>query len=397
MSSEKLYLKKNEERRLRAGHLWIFSNEIDTQKSPLKNFNPGQLVRVTSSSEKELGIAYINPQTLLCARLLTNSPLMKIDENFFAKRIHNALALRERIFKQPYYRLIYGEGDYIPGLIIDRYADTLVLQLNTAGIEQLQTFILSALQKILTPTRIILRNDTQARQLEGLADYSSVVMGDDGPLSIEENNSTFQAQALTGQKTGWFFDQRLNRTRFLNYVKGKNVLDTFCYVGAWGVQAAAAGAKEVHCVDSSTKALEWLKVNAEKNAVAEKIQLYDNDVFEQLQRFNQEKKKFDVIILDPPALIKKKKDLEQGTLAYQRLNELAMQLLLNDGILITCSCSLHLSLEMLINVVRKAGIKTGKKIQIIELGFQGPDHPVHPAIPETSYLKTLICRMTDER
>lgn len=394
MHLEKIYLKKNEERRLKAGHLWIFSNEIDTQKSPLKKFNAGELVVITTSNNKEVGIGYINPHTLLSVRLLTPNAKAQINENFFVQSFFRSLSLRESLFSQPYYRLVFGESDFLPGLIVDRYDDSLVLQLNTAGIEQLQTPIISALQKILAPKRIILRNDSSARTLEGLASNSEILIGDDSPLMVEENIFKFTVPALEGQKTGWFYDQRPNRTRLSNYVKDKRVLDTFCYVGAWSIQAAAWGAREVHSVDSSKKALSWLMANAEQNNVAQKITTYPTDVFDQLKNFQINKEKFDVIVLDPPALIKKKKDLENGMLAYQRLNELAMSIIIDDGILITCSCSLHLSLEMLINVVRKAGVKMNKEVQIIDIGYQGSDHPIHPAIPETCYLKAVFCRIT---
>lgn len=389
-----LYLKKNEERRLKAGHLWIYSNEIDTQRSPLKNFKPGQLVLVSTAHEKMIGTGYINPQSLLAVRLLNKVPTQTIDTKYFSERFTTALALRTRLFEQPYYRLIFGESDYIPGLIVDRYGDTVVLQCNTAGINELQQPIIDAIHKTLSAHRIILRNDANSRLLEGLTSESKILIGDDSPLQIEENNFRFEVPALGGQKTGWFYDQRPNRTKLRHYVRDKRVLDTFCYVGAWSIQAAGYGAQEVHSIDSSEKALTFLKTNANLNKVNHKITTHKADVFDQLKLLQSQQSKFDVIILDPPALIKKKKDLEQGTLAYQRLNEYALSLLTNDSILITCSCSLHLSLEMLINVVRKAGIKMQKNIQILDIGYQGSDHPIHPAIPETNYLKVLFCRIT---
>lgn len=390
MSYPPLFLRRQEERRLKAGHLWIYSNEIDTSKSPLKQFQAGELVQVYNDRQQYLGIGYINPNTLLAARLLSNQS-EEINEYFFQTRIRQALVLRDRIFAKPYYRLIYGESDGLPGLIVDRYGDILVAQITTAGMEKMLPLILAALQSDLKPTHILLRNDSQIRQLEGLTLYTKVASGNDFPTSMTviENDVPFEIVSESGQKTGWFYDHRDNRARLRRYVKNKKILDVFSYVGGWGIQAAAFGAQSVMCVDSSAQAIQQVLINAALNQVSDKVTTICADAFEALKNLQIENQSFDVIILDPPAFIKKRKDQAAGEAAYQRLNELALNLLQPGGILISASCSLHLGADTLLDLIRRASLKTKQSVKILERGFQGPDHPVHPAIPETAYLKAF--------
>jgi 23S rRNA (cytosine1962-C5)-methyltransferase len=389
-----LRLKKQEERRLLAGHLWIFSNEIDVAVTPLRNFQVGQLVRVETKTGRPLGVGYINPNTLLSARLLTRDANAHINQSFFVERFQQALALRESIFDKPFYRLVFGESDGLPGLVVDRYGQYLVAQITTAGMEQLKQIILDALCAVFNPEAVLWRNDSSVRELEGLPIYVETAFGDiPETVLIEENNTQFQVPMMAGQKTGWFYDQRDNRARLQRYVKDKRVLDVFSYVGGWGIQAAMLGAKEVVCVDSSNTAIQFIQKNAELNHKADQVKTLEEDAFVALKNLHQAQEKFDVVILDPPAFIKKRKDSAAGTLAYQRINELGLSLINANGILITSSCSLHLSAEMLRDAVRKASLQTKRDVQILEQGFQAPDHPIHPAIPETGYLKTLVCRV----
>ncbi len=388
-----LQLKKNEERRLLAGHLWVYSNEVDTKATPLTQFTAGQLVQIQAYNGKNLGIGYVNPHTLLCARLLSRIPNTHIDQAFFAGRIQQALAMRQDFFSKPFYRLIFGESDLLPGLVVDRYGDILVVQITTAGMEQQKNHIIAALQETLQPNGILLRNDSSQRELEGLNKYSEVAAGDISEMiELEENDVKFVTSIKSGQKTGWFYDHRENRARMKSLVSGKRVLDLFSYIGGWGIQAACAGAAEVVCVDSSANALEILRQNAKLNNVAEKVQTLCDDAFDQLKVLQTKSEKFDVVILDPPAFIKKRKDLAVGTQAYQRLNELALSLVKSNGILVSASCSLHLTQEMLLDVVRRAGVKQQRQLQLFYQGRQGADHPIHPAIPETAYLKALFFR-----
>lgn len=389
-----IHLKKNEDHRIRNGHLWIYSNEIDTQKSPLSNFEPGELVKVANASGKFLGIAYINPHCLLCARLLTRNSGQDIDEDWMVEKISTALAFRQQYFTEPYYRLVFGESDNLPGLVIDRFDNTYILQFNTAGMERLQDLVLVALEKICKPARIILRNDSSMRELEKLESYTRIFSGENNPLTLKENGASFELPPLSGQKTGWFYDHRVNRYQLKHYVKGKRVLDVFSYVGGWGIEAASFGAQEVSCIDSSATALDVLKTNAARNQVDHCIKLYCEDAFKALEKMSLSGQKFDVVIVDPPAFIKRKKDIPAGKHAYLRINELALKVLTNNGILISSSCSFFLTRDDLREVLQKAATRLNINLQIVAQGSQGPDHPIHPAIPETEYLKTFFCRST---
>lgn len=393
MQPTQLRLKKHEEKRLLQGHLWVYSNEIDTQRTPLAQFTPGQLVEVEDSRGRCLGRGYVNPHTLLCARLLTKDPQQLINTDFLIARIRAALQLREALFAKPYYRLIYGESDYLPGLIVDRYSDLLVVQITTAGMEGLREQIIAALQAVVNPGAILLRNDHSMRLVEGLTQYVTAAAGD--PPSrclVEENEASFWIDPWQGQKTGWFYDHRDNRRQLQRLVRGKQVLDMFSYVGAWAIQAAVYGASAVWAVDSSAPALAKCRENAELNQVQAVLNTVQNDAFDQLKQFAEEKTEFDVIILDPPAFIKKRKDQAQGFLAYKRLNTLALRLLSPQGILITASCSHHLSAEDLQRAILSSSIECQRDLQLLARGHQGLDHPIHPAIPETEYLKALFLR-----
>lgn len=392
MRLEALYLKRNEERRLLAGHLWIYSNEIDTVKSPLKNFQPGDLVEVISAQGKKLGISYLNPKTLLAARFLTKKH-NAIDLDFFLERIGNALKFRELCFSKPYYRLVFGESDYLPGLVVDRFNDILVVQITTWGMERLQDKIIAALVKLLNPTTILLRNDTPIRELEGLKLYTATAHGASKNIaSLIENDVKFKAPILEGQKTGWFYDQRQNRLASSKYVSGKRVLDLYSYIGSFGIEAAVFGASEVCCIDSSAKAIALAKENAELNGVSTKVHCLENDAEKAMSQFKQNREYFDVIALDPPALIKKSKDIVAGSKFYQRLQELALQLLTKSGILVTTSCSMHLNRDAFLSIIRKASLSVDRKVSILEELHQAQDHPIHLAIPETNYLKGFIIR-----
>jgi 23S rRNA (cytosine1962-C5)-methyltransferase len=394
MSYPALKLKKNEDRRVRAGHLWIFSNEVDTRATPLNGFQPGEIVTIMSNSGRPLGSAYVNPHSLICARIFSHHTHQALDAGFFAARIKQALCLREQCFEQPYYRLVYSESDLLPGLIVDRFDDTVVIQISTLGMDLHQATIIQALDDLLQPATIILNNQTRARELEGLELFTKVLKGEPPELlQIIENHTRFEVPAVGGQKTGWFYDHRMNRLAMQKWVKDKRVLDVFSYVGGWGIQAAVAGAQSVNCIEASEPACTMLESNARLNQVLEQIQVTTADAFDALTSLKQNNEKYDVIILDPPAFIKRKKDLKQGTIAYQRLNKLAMQLLTDSGILISASCSFHLSREQHLKVMRDCAQQTGHQLQIIEEGGLGPDHPVHPAIIETAYLSCFTARL----
>jgi 23S rRNA (cytosine1962-C5)-methyltransferase len=388
-----LRLKRNEDRRLHAGHLWVFSNEVDTQQTPLTKFKAGELARVLAHNDKALGLAYVNPKSLISARMLST---WKVPNTaWFAARIRLALELRERLYSEPYYRVVYGESDGLPGLVVDRYGTQCVVQIGTAGMELLKVPIQEAVLQVLKCDALLFKNDSGVREMEGLPSYVETAKGKFGELGlIIEDGLKFNAPLAEGQKTGWFFDQAANRRALSKYVrKGAKVLDVFSYVGAWGVRAAKNGASEVICVDSSAAALELAAKNAENNRL--KLSTRKGDAFDVLEGLAKESTRFDVVIVDPPAFAKRRKDLPKALAAYKRLNQLAMRVLASDGILVSCSCSYHVSAEDLQDAIAKAARATDKHLQILELGGQAPDHPVHPAIPETRYLKTYFCRVTD--
>lgn len=394
MSLPSLRLKANAERRLRAGHLWVYSNEIDTAATPLSLFHAGDQAILEASNGKALGVVAVSPQNLICARLLSRDVKHPLNKSLLVHRLNVALSLREQLFDKPFYRLVYGDSDFLPGLVVDRFGDYLVVQMASATMENHKQDLIEALIKVLKPAGILLKNDSNARDAEGLARYIETAHGQVPEwIALEENGVKFEAPVQDGQKTGWFYDHRLNRARLASYVKGKRVLDLFSYIGGWGVQAAVFGASEVMCVDGSVLALDGVERNAALNNVEEKIICGEGDVFEVLKELKAAEERFDVVIVDPPAFIKRKKDLKNGEAAYRRLNEQAMRLLNKDGILVSASCSMHLPEDDLQNILLQSARHLDRNIQLLERGGQGPDHPVHPAIPETRYIKSLTCRI----
>ena len=388
-----LRLKRNEDRRLHAGHLWIFSNEVDTQQTPLTKFQPGELVRVLAHNDRALGLAYVNPKSLISARMLETWQVP--DAAWLARRVKTALRLRERLYSKPYYRLVYGESDGLPGLVVDRYGAACVVQIGTAGMEMLKDEIVEALEQVLRCESLLFKNDGALRDMEGLPSYVAAAKGRfDECAVVIEDDLEFQAPLAEGQKTGWFFDQAANRRALQKYVrKGARVLDVFSYVGAWGVRAARGGAREVVCIDSSAAALELAADNAQRNGV--QLATLKGDAFEVLEDLAKKGSRFDVVIVDPPAFAKRKKEQPKALAAYKRLNQLALRVTADDGILVSCSCSHHVSADDLQDAIAKAARAADRRLQILEMGGQAPDHPVHPAIPETRYLKSYFCRVND--
>ncbi|MCR1825164.1 class I SAM-dependent rRNA methyltransferase [Pseudomonas oleovorans] len=389
-----LRLKANADRRLRAGHLWVYSNEIDVAATPLHGFAAGDQAVLEAAGGKPLGIVAMSPNNLICARLLSRDVKHVLDKSLLVHRLNVALSLRERLFDQPCYRLVYGDSDLLPGLVVDRFFDILVVQLASATMEAHKDDVLAALIQVCKPSGILFKNDSSARDAEGLERYVATAYGEVPEwVALEENGVKFEAPVIEGQKTGWFYDHRMNRARLAPYVKGKRVLDLFSYIGGWGVQAAAFGASEVFCVDASAFALDGVERNATLNGFAEKVTCVEGDVFAALRELKSAEERFDVVIADPPAFIKRKKDIKNGEAAYRRLNETAMRLLNKDGILVSASCSMHLEEDNLQNILLTSARHLDRNIQLLERGAQGPDHPVHPAINETRYIKSLTMRL----
>ena len=387
-----LRLKAQEERRLRAGHVWAYSNEIDTAATPLKGIIPGSLCRLEDARGKPLGIATVNPHVLLAVRVLSGQGDASIDVDFFERRLRQALALRTKRFPSPHYRLVFGESDALPGLVVDRFGEVLVVQVTTAGMELLKPVLIDALQRVLQPQGILFRNDTAMRATEGLGGEDEVIGTVPDWVRVDESGVPFEAPLKGGQKTGWFYDQRANRDRMGAYAKDARVLDVFSYVGGWALRAAGFGAAAVTCIDASEAALTAAQRSAALQGVT--LETIKDDALDAMKALRAEGRQFDLVIVDPPALIKRKKDEEAGLAHYAALNRAAMHLLAADGVLISCSCSHHLSEEQLQRILLRESRQAGRRLQILERGEQGPDHPVHPAIPETRYLKAFYCRVT---
>ena len=399
MSVPVLKLKRGEDRRLRAGHLWIFSNEVDTAATPLTRFEPGSAVQVHSDRGQFLGFAYVNPRTLIAARIVGRDAAYPLDGSLLTHRLRVALSLRERLHREPYYRLVYGESDGLPGLVVDRYGEVLVAQSGTAGIDQLRSEVEAALRDVVPATTLVWKNDSGARELEGLAQDVFVAGDPDAivpnEITVREQGVEFRAPLAAGQKTGWFYDQAANRERLRRYLhEGARVLDVCSYVGAWAITAMKAGAGSATCIDSSATALEYVSRNTRANGV--EVTTLRDDAFDALKKLQEGGARFDVVILDPPAFAKRKKDAPQALAAYRKLNQLALPLLERDGLLVSCSCSYHMGADDLQSAIQTAARHTSRFVQILEQGGQSPDHPVHPAIPETRYLKAFFCRVTRE-
>lgn len=387
-----LKLNKGADRRLRSGHLWVYSNEVDNHHTPLKGFDAGEQVVVEDAGGRSMGVAMVNPHHLICARLVSRDPAQQLDRHLLEVRIRQAMQWRDRCYPEPYYRMVYGDSDGLPGLVIDRYGDIDVVQCNSAGMAVLHSEILDALQAVHSPRGVLFRNDSLARDAEGLTE--EVLVEGDVPawVELQENGVVLEAPLREGQKTGWFYDHRENRAFLQRLCRGCSVLDVFCYAGGWGVQALAAGAASLVAVDSSATAVEAVRRNAARQPVNVMPDIHQGQADEVLKELVRQGRTFDVVILDPPAFIKRRKDHDAGTKAYHQYNRLALKLLSPGGLLVSASCSMSLSLAELTGIVGSAARSGGRQLQVVHCGGQAPDHPVHPMIPETAYLKALFAR-----
>jgi 23S rRNA (cytosine1962-C5)-methyltransferase len=393
-SLPQLVLRRHEERRIRAGHGWVFSNEIDTAASPLSGIAPGDAVRIVDHRGHFVGHALANPHALICARIFSREESQPIGPALFTQRLASALQLRTQYVGGAHYRLVYGESDGLPGLVIDRYGDVLVAQSATWGIERRKAEIDAALSPLLSPRQIIWKNDGNARDLESLP-REITTTGGDAPawLEVREGALRFEAPLAQGQKTGWFYDQTANRRLLSSLLRpGVRVLDVCSYLGAWSIAALAQGAASALCVDASQSALDGAQHNAALNGVT--LDTQRGDAFDVLTELAAAGRRFDVAIVDPPAFIKRRKDQAKGEAAYRRLNQLAIGLLDEEALLISCSCSFHLDAATLPELLQSAAVHQRRRLQVIAVGGQSVDHPVHPAMPETRYLKALFCRVS---
>jgi 23S rRNA (cytosine1962-C5)-methyltransferase len=385
-----LVLRKGEERRLRVGHDWVYSNEIDTSRTPLRGLAPGQAVEILGQRGQWLAHGYANPRSLIAVRVTSRQRGCPFSRAELERRLGAALALRERLYPGRCYRWVYGESDGLPGLVVDRYGEFAIVQINTAGMERWRTEIVESLAALGSLRGIRLRCDSPLRELEGLPAYTETVHGTvPEEVEIAENDIRYIVPLAEGQKTGWFYDQADNRARARALLRSGLVIDGYCYVGGWGIAAALAGAERVVCVDSSERALDYVQRNAERNGVASKVGVVRADVEEALRDIRG-KERPGTLILDPPAFVKRKKDLEAGKAAYVRLNQLALDCLPAGGFLISCSCSQHVDRDAFLRVLQTAACRGDRALRLLFEGGQSADHPVHPAMPETRYLKALF-------
>jgi 23S rRNA (cytosine1962-C5)-methyltransferase len=380
----------NKQKRAERGHPWIYSNEV-VLDAAAKALPPGSLVTVMTGEGRRLGVASFNAHPLVSLRVFDRDPGRQIDASFFAARIKRALDIRTRLFAEPYYRLVHAEADGLPGLIIDRYGAALVCQLNTAGMVLLEAALLQALEQVLKPEVVVFRNDSPARELEGLTSETRIVKGVvDGPFPVRENGCDFLADLSDGQKTGWFFDQRVNRAFIAGLAKGASVLDAYCFTGGFGVLAAMRGAAEVTLLDSSQPALTLALETARRNGVADRVKPLRGEAFEELEKLGAAKERFDIVILDPPAFVKSKKDVGVGSRGYRKMARLGAALVGRGGYLLAASCSHNMSLDLFGEAVRQGLQDAGRTARLLHTGFAGPDHPVHPSLPESAYLKAQV-------
>jgi 23S rRNA (cytosine1962-C5)-methyltransferase len=385
MSRKTIILPKG--RRARLGSPWIFSNEIRMDEAA-KAIAPGAIVNVRGEDGRAFGTGYFNPKSLIAVRLLADDCDAAIDADFFAARLKRAAALRDELYPRPFYRLLHAEGDGTPGLVIDRFGDTLTVQIGTTGMEKQLPAILAALDRVLSPATVILRADAPSRSLEGLDSYVKTVKGEGHRIAVEENGARYIADLREGQKTGWYYDQRDNRAFIAPLAKGKTVLDAYSYTGGFGILAAKAGAKEVVCLDSSAPALALAEDSAAANQVS--IRAVKADVFEEMERLAAEKETFDIVAADPPPFVKSRKDLEPGAKAYRKLARLAALVTAPGGTLLLASCSHNMPAERFAAECAAGILGSGRQARIIRSAGASPDHPVHPMLPESAYLKALV-------
>ncbi len=383
----RISLKPHGVKRLKRGHPWVYSNEVE-MNAAAKAVPPGGLVELRDPAGGYRGTAFFNRHPLIAGRLLTKDRGERIDRNFIVRRLRRALAIREDLIGVPFYRLVHAEADGLPGLIVDRFGDALALQINTAGMERLTGPLIDALNELLQPATIVLRNDSAVRALEHLGEAVEIAQGRlDGPLALEENGARFFADLEGGQKTGWFYDQRDNRAWAARLAGGGRVLDCYAFAGGFTVHCALAGASEVTAIDRSHAALDLAARAAEANGVAGRCRFVKAEVFHSLQEMADKGERFDLVIADPPAFVKSKKDLAQGLKGYRKMTRLAAALVGEGGYVVVASCSHHADLDSFAGQVRRGLQDAGRRGRILRTAGAAPDHPVHPALPESAYLK----------
>jgi 23S rRNA (cytosine1962-C5)-methyltransferase len=385
----KIILGKGEDRRIRGGHPWVFSNEIRELQGEKQ---AGCAAEIFDAGGGFIGTGYYNPRSLIAARLLARERADIDDPAFYRQRLGDAFAYRRQLYPEmTTFRLVHGEGDFLPGLVIDRYGDYLAVQILACGMELRRELIVTALVELFSPKGIIARNDVAVRGLEGLPETVEVLYGHiPDVMEMEENGLRFRVNLREGQKTGHFLDQKENHRLLKRLAPGREVLDCFSYSGSWGVHAAGYGASNVTCLDISERAISLARENGVLNGVDERMTFEATDVFDRLRSLKGEGRKFDVIVLDPPAFVKSRKALKEAEKGYITINRRAMELLRPGGHLITCSCSYHMGRDLFHGLLKTAANQALREMRLVEVRSQSPDHPVLLAVPETEYLKCFV-------
>ncbi len=385
----RITLHKNEERRIKGGHPWVFSNEIREVKGEKV---AGIGAELYDAAGGFIGVGHYNPHSLIAVRLLSRQREDIETVAFFEQRIASAVAMRSRCYPGlETFRAVYGESDFLPGLVVDRYGEYLSAQFLSAGMDVRRSLIVEALRNIFTPKGIIARNDVGVRTLEGMVEKIELLWGDI-PERVEmvENGLCFQVNLREGQKTGTFLDQKENHQLLRDICADKSLLDCFCYTGGWGIHGAAFGARAVLGLDISDRAIGQACSNARLNKVADRVRFEECDVFERLRSLNQEGQRFGVIVMDPPAFVKSRKNIAEATKGYLTVNRRALELLEPGGYLITCSCSYLMGREAFRDMLIQAARLAKREVRLVETRFQAADHPVLLTFPESEYLKCFV-------
>jgi 23S rRNA (cytosine1962-C5)-methyltransferase len=377
-------------KRVLGDHPWVYSNEVQMDAAA-KALPPGELISLQSADRRALGVATFNPHTLVAARVFDRDPSRPIDVDFIAARLTRALDIRTRLYAEPYYRLIHAEADGLPGFVVDRYGAIAVMQLNTAGAALLEAEAVQAIERVLRPTAVVLRNDSSGRALEGLASEVRLVLGSlAGDTEAREYGARFPVDPLAGQKTGWFYDQRENRRFMASLCRGARVLDLYCFGGGFAIEAALAGAQEAVGIDRSETALALAARAADINGVAERCHFRRGEIFAELQAMLDRGERFDVVISDPPAFVRSRKDLGPGLRGYRKLARLAAGVTAPKGYLFLASCSHNVAPETFAETARQGLDDADRRGRILLNAGAAPDHPTHPSLPESAYLKALV-------
>lgn len=385
---------KSNPQRIRHGFPWVYANELVTDRRT-KALPPGSLAILHDQAKNELGLFAVNPNSKIFGRKLSSDVDTNIDFDWFEKIIYSALALRESLFVKPYYRLIHAEADNLPGLIIDRFSDLLVVQPNAAWVDRFLPELIEALKSVLAPETIIINGTGRSRVLEGLPETRIAALGNmpSEPIQVPMNDAIYFADVAEGQKTGLFYDQRANQIFVKNLSRDKKVLDVFSHVGGFGLAAMAGGASEVTCIDGSQPALDLAMMGAEATNPNINFKILKADAFDAMIGLAAKSAIFDIVVCDPPAFAPQKSSREAGLRAYERVARLACPLVIGGGYLTLCSCSHAVDLEKFRTACIRGIGRAGRQGQLIFTGGAGPDHPLHTALTETSYLKTLVFRI----